>query len=66
MRSSPKTRDTLTNAESCHYLFLRLRSVAAWIRTPQPSACEANSQTYFATAATGAFSDQGPIYEVSI
>ena len=29
---------------SCHYLFLRLRSVAAWIRTPNP-------QTHCATAA---------------
>ena len=35
---------------SCHYLFLRLRSVAAGNQTPNP-ACGANALTHCATAA---------------
>ena len=40
---------------SCHYLFLRIRSVATWIRTPNPSACGANVLTHGATATAKPF-----------
>ena len=49
--SSLRNHDThnYCRAWSCLYLLLQLRSVAAGIRTPQPSVCGANDLTHCAT-----------------